>query len=58
MHTIVERDLIGGKAEIANHEVVFGESVIEIGFEPAIVLHSICKSIADNADGRPIGFRV
>jgi hypothetical protein len=46
----VEVDLIGGEAEVANGEFVFGEGFMEKGFEPAVVLLSVGEAASDDGD--------
>src|SRR5262249_6000917 len=42
--------LVAGEAEVAEDEVMFGEATVEVGFQPAIVLHAVGERVADNAD--------
>src|SRR6266700_8044181 len=42
--------LIAVESKIAENEMMFGESALDHGLEPTVMLHAICKSIADQAN--------
>src|SRR5262249_12435595 len=43
-------ELVAGEAEVAEDEVVLGEATVEVGFQPAVVLHAVGKGVPDEAD--------
>ena len=42
--------LVGGKAEVAEHEVLLGKATVEERFQPAVVLHAVGQRVADVAN--------
>src|SRR5206468_2941451 len=42
--------LVAGKAEITEDEAVPGESAVQVGLKPAVVLHAIGERVTDDAN--------
>ena len=45
-------DLVAGKTEVADHQIVLGKASEERRLQPTIVLHPIGQRVADQADVR------
>ena len=45
-----EGQFVAGEAEVADDELVLGKAGLEVGLQPAVVLHPVGEGVADDRD--------